>query len=265
MKKGKKIITVIVIVLLAVIVIAAVLFTLLGDKLIRAAVETGGTKTLQVGVRLEDVSLSLLKGKVELTNLEIDNPQGYDNSSFMTVGYGHLDLNTGSLMSDTVEMDKIQFDDIKLVIEQKEADNNLKQILDNLPKSDSTDPDPQEEPAAEGAGKNFRIKVLEINNVEVTAKLALVQGQADEIQFKIKPIRLENIGTDEKVDTAALAAIVLEAIAQGVAEEGEGLLPEDITDSVSEELDRLLGENEEATGVLKGLGDLLKKKDEKKD
>jgi len=144
----------------------SLLFSLFGDKLIRKAVETGAGKALQVDVRLEDISTSLLRGKVDLVNFEIDNPEGYQHESFMKVGHVFMNLNTPSLLSDTIEMDMIQLDNINLVIEQKGTINNLKEILNNLPKSGSTEPQPEPEPAKEEAGKNFRIKVLEINNIE---------------------------------------------------------------------------------------------------
>lgn len=258
MKKGKakKVITFIAIGLLAIIIIAMVLFTLFGDKLIRTAIETGGKKALQVDVRLEDISLSLLRGEVELTNLDIDNPQGYEHSSFMKIGYGHLNLNTGSLMSDTIKMEKIQFDDVKLVIEQKDGTNNLKEILDNLPKSESTKSKPKKESQKEGQGKNFSIKVLEINNIEVKAKLFSTPGRADEITLKLKPIRLENLGTDEVFDTAALAAEILKAISIEITKQGADVLPREMLDSIKDELGKSATD-----AALKGLGDLFKKKE----
>ncbi len=258
MKKGKakKVITFIAIGLLAIIIIAMVLFTLFGDKLIRTAIETGGKKALQVDVRLEDISLSLLRGEVELTNLDIDNPQGYEHSSFMKIGYGHLNLNTGSLMSDTIKMEKIQFDDVKLVIEQKDGTNNLKEIRDNLPKSESTKSKPKKESQKEGQGKNFSIKVLEINNIEVKAKLFSTPGRADEITLKLKPIRLENLGTDEVFDTAALAAEILKAISIEITKQGADVLPREMLDSIKDELGKSATD-----AALKGLGDLFKKKE----
>ncbi len=258
MKKGKakKVIIFIAIGLLAIIIIATVLFTLFGDKLIRTAIETGGRKALQVDVRLEDISLSLLRGKVELTNLDIDNPQGYQHASFMKIGYGHLDLNTGSLMSDTIKMERIQFDNVKLVIEQKDNTNNLKEILDNLPKSEPTGSKPEKDPKKEGQSKNFSIKVLEINNIEVKAKLLSTPGRADTVTLKLKPIRLENLGTDGEFDTAALAAEILKAISIEITKQGTDVLPREMLDSVKDELGKTATD-----AALKGLGDLFKKKE----
>ena len=256
MKKGKKVIIFVAVGLLAVIVAVALIFFLFGDKLIEAAIETGGSKAMQVDVRLENISTSLLRGKVELNNLEIGNPKGYEHPSFMTIGYGHLDLNTGSLMSDTIEMDKIQFDNIKLIVEQKEDTNNLMQILDNLPKSEPTESKPEDKPKEEGQGKDFRIKVIEINDIEVKVEMPPISGRADAVTLKINPIRLENIGTKEKVDMAGLAETILRAISERIAEQGADLLPEEMLDSIEDELGK-----ETTDALTKGIGDLFKKKD----
>jgi len=271
MKKGKikKIVRYAAIGILAVILIASLLFSLFGDKLIRVAVETGARKALQVDVRLEDISTSLLRGKVDLVNFEIDNPQGYQHESFMKVGHVFMDLNTTSLLSDTVEMEKIQLENIKLVIEQKGTTNNLKEILNNLPKSESTEPEPESKPTEEEAGKNFRIKVLEINNIEVKAKLLPIPGRADTVTLRIKPIRLENLGTNEKIDTAALTAKIITAISKGIAEQGADLLPTDMIGSIGDELGKQ-GEaliegtkdiGKSATDAIKDIGGLFKKKE----
>jgi len=284
MEKGKmkKIVRYAAIGILVVVLVVSLLFSLFGDKLIRKAVETGAGKALQVDVRLEDISTSLLRGKVDLVNFEIDNPEGYQHESFMKVGHVFMNLNTPSLLSDTIEMDMIQLDNINLVIEQKGTINNLKEILNNLPKSGSTEPQPEPEPAKEEAGKNFRIKVLEINNIEVKAKLLPIPGRADTVTLRIKPIRLENLGTDEKIDVAGLTAKIITAISKGIAEQGAELLPTDMIGSIGDELSKqgeeLLKAGEdvgkeliesgqdigkEATEAIKDLGGLFKKKEEK--
>lgn len=263
--KIKKVLCYTIIGILAVILVASLLFSLFGDKLIRVAIETGARTALKVDVRLEDISTSLLRGKVELVNFEIDNPQGYQHESFMKIGHAFMSLNTGSLVTDTIEMDIIQLENINLVIEQKGATNNLKEILSNLPQSESTEPEP------EPAGKNFRIKVLEINNVEVKAKLLPIPGRADTVTLKLKPIRLENLGTDEKIDVADLTAKIITAISKGIAEQGADLLPTDMIGSIGDELgkqgeallEEAQGIGKGATDAIKDLGGLFKKKEDK--
>lgn len=283
--KVKKIVSGIFILLVIVIIATVVLFQIFGDNAIRAGIEIGAEKAMKVDVRLEDISTALLRGKVELTGLEIDNPEGYDAPTFMELGHAYMSLDTGTLLDDTIVMDEIKLENITVVIEQKGlTTNNLKEILSNLPKADKTetpDPQPKEE---EKAGKNIRINSLEISGVTVKANLLPVAGRADEITLKLNPILLENIGTDEKVDAADVTAKIIKAIAGGIAEQGKDLLPLDLLNSVSDELLKQGGEllkageeagkellktgediGKEATGLLKGILGGKKEEDAKEE
>lgn len=277
--KTKKIVTVIVVALLILIVACALVFKIYGDQLIRKGVIAGAQNALQVDVRLEGVGLKLLAGEASLNNLEIDNPEGYNNPTFLKLGHAYVDLGVSTLLSDTVEIETVQLEDINLVIEQKGMTNNLKDILNNLPETEPSEPETK--PAKEGAGKNLRIKVLEIKNVQVEAKLLPIPGRADQVKLPPINIRLENIGTAEKVDMAGLIKKIITEISKGIADKGKDLLPTDMLNSLGDELKKqgvqLLQTGQEAgqqllegtkdigkgaTDAIKGIGDIFKKKEE---
>ncbi|MHC5101689.1 MAG: DUF748 domain-containing protein [Planctomycetota bacterium] len=251
MKKGKikKIIRIALVTLAVVLVTGILIFKLYGNQLLRTAIVTGVQKALQVDVRLDSIDLKVVAGKVDLQNMEIDNPEGYNHPTFLKLGHAYMDLDVASLTSDTISMDMVQLENINLVIEQKGTTNNLKEILNNLPKSE---------------------KVLEINNIEVKAKLLPIPGQADTVTLRIKPIRMENLGTDEKIDFAGLTAKILKAISKGVAEQGAGVLPMDMVGSIGDELGKQVeallegakSVEESASDMIKDLGGLFKKKEE---
>lgn len=267
-KRMKKIIVRILIGILVLLLIGVLIFKLYGNRLVRTAIIFGTEKALQVDVRLENIDLRVVGGKVDLKNMEIDNPEGYTHPTFLKMGRAYMDLGVLSLMSDTVEIEKVQLDEMHLVIEQKGKTNNLKEILNNLPQSEPTEA--ESEPVEEGTGKNVRITVLEINTVEVKAKLLPIPGQADTVTLRIKPIRLENLGTDEKIDMAGVTAKILKAISKGIAEQGADVLPTDMIGSIGEELGKqgkalLKGTQDvgkSAADTIKDLGGLFKKKEE---
>lgn len=275
MKKGK-IIRYVIMGILTVLVLGILLFSLFGDALIRIAIVKGTQSALKVNVQLEKFSAALLRGKVELENFEIANPPEYKHEYFMKMGHVFADLKTSSVLSNTVEMETIRLDNIQLVIEQKGLTSNLKEILNNLPKSEQkeTDTTTEPKPAKDDSGKNLHIKVLEINNIEVKAKLLPVPGRADTVTLKIKPIRMENLGTDEKLDIAGLTSKIIVAISKGIAEQGSDLLPKDMIGSISgqigEQGQALIKSGadvgtkaaESATDAVKGLGELFKKKED---
>ena len=235
MKKGlKKVISGIVVSLLVLILAVGVLFHIFGDAALKAGVETGASKALKVDVSVDAVSLGVLTGKLDIDDLVVANPEGYANPTFLELGQGAVKLNVSSLLSDTVEIDTIRLDNIHLTIEQKGLSNNLKEILDNLPTSET----PQEKPEQEKEGKNLLVKQLDIENVKVTVKLLPVPGQADNLTLEVAPIHMENIGSGENVNTPKLVSTVIVAIAKGVAEQGAGILPTEMLNDITGELGR---------------------------
>lgn len=278
-KKNKftKIFGSIVILILLLILFVGILITLFGDRALKSGIEKGGTYALKVPVNLEDVKLSILGGSLALDNLEIDNPEGYQHPQFLKMGHAYTELNTGSLLSDTIEIEKIQLDEIELVIEQKGLTNNLQQILSALPKSED-EPEDDNKP-----GKNLLIKELIVSKVSVKVKLLPVPGKIDTIPLELAPIHMTDLGTDNKLDIAGLIAKLITSIAVGVAEQGKDVIPLDIlgplTDQITQQGQQILEEGqklieqageglleggkdvgEQATDALKGL---FQKKDKK--
>ncbi len=270
--KAKKIIITIVIVVAVIIVVAVVGFILFGTTLIKAGVEKAASSTLEVPVTIGNVDLSILGGKVGIQGLVVNNPEGYQHKTLLELGEAQVQVDIGSLMSDTVKIKLIKLDGTKVTIEQKGLTNNLKEILDRLPKSDA--------PAEPKKGaKKLQIERLEITNTNVKVKLLPVPGKIDTVSINIDPIIMENLGTDNKLDIGKLTAKILTAIAAGVAKQGAGLLPDDMLNGIGSALGKTaeMGKEavqqgqkllEETTGagkdVVEGLKGLLggKKKEE---
>lgn len=264
--------------LLVFILIVILLISIFGDSALKTGVETAATSAMKVNVKLDDISLKMLAGKMKMNNLVVDNPEGYENPTFLELGNAYIDLKTTSLLSDTIEIEKIQFDNITLVMEQKGLTNNLKEILANLPKSEPAEK-PAEDKGEEKPGKNLLIKQLDIKGVTVKVKLLPIPGRADTLTLKINPIHMENIGSEEKINTTELVSKILLAIAGGIADQGKDLLPTDMINDLSGQLAEqgkvLIQEGQkqveglieggkdigkEATDALKGLNPFQKKK-----
>ena len=122
--------------ILVIILTVGVLIPVFGNRALKAGIESAASKALKVDVTLEDISLSILKGSVELDNLIVENPKGYQNPNLLEAGNVKIDVGLKSLMSDTVKIDNMTFDNITVTIEQKILKNNLQQILNSLPKAD---------------------------------------------------------------------------------------------------------------------------------
>jgi hypothetical protein len=255
-KKLLKLIVMDLIILLLVLVVA---FYFVGNSLIKSGIEAAATKTLGVAVTVKSINLSILRGQVEIKGLVVKNPPGYANETLLELGEGVVKLaDFSSLMSDTIKIQLIKLDGAKLTMEQKLLSNNLKDILDKLPKT--------EKAATEEKGKNLNIARLEITNTNVNVKLLPVPGKSDTVSMNIDPIIMTDLGTEKKLSMGMLAAKILGAISTGIAKQGAGLLPNDMVNGLKsaignipiQEGQKMLEETTKAgKGVVEGLGGLL--------
>ena len=271
MKKAFKAVRIIL--LLAVIVVVALVAAihLFADRALKIGIEMAGTKALNVGVSVGDVDLAIMKGELGLENLVIDNPPGYQHRKLLELKDAKIEVDIKSLLGDVVNIREIKLDGINLVLEQRGiSGNNLQDVIKSIQTKDK-----QTEPS----GKKLHIDELEITDVTVKLKPLPIPGRADTITLRLKPIKMTNLGGDNKLDTARLSGKILLAIAGDVAEQGAGVLPKEIIDPLKGELERLgklsgalLEEGgkifKEGTDLGKelteGLGGLLKPKKKKK-
>jgi hypothetical protein len=183
-------------------------------------------------VTVKDIDRSILKGQVKIKGLVVKNPPGYANDTLLELGEGIVNLDIKSLMSDTIKVQLVKLDGTKLTMEQKGLTNNLKEILDRLPKEEK----PEAQPAAEEKGKNLQIDKLEITNTNVKVKLLPLPGKSDTVSMNIDPIIMTDLGGDKKLRIGTLVAKVLGAMATGIARQGAGLLPDDMVNGIGSAL-----------------------------
>ncbi len=223
MKKIKRVVVSLIVVLLIVAVGAVVLVHLAGGRALKYGIETVGGNTLKVKVTVADVSLSILGGQLKLKGLVIANPPGYEYANLLELESGQIDMNMKSLLGKKVIIRRLNLDGISLVIEQRDIrGNNLQDILNNLPSSKDA------EAEADPDARKLHIDKLTITNTTVIVKLLPLPGRAASIPLKLDTIEMNNLGEDNKLTTAILTAKILRAIALGIAEQGTGLLPDEI-------------------------------------
>lgn len=212
-----------------IVVVVAVAVGFLANRAVKAAVESAGTKALNVGVHVDDVDLSVRKGKIGLENLTIDNPPGYQHDKLLELNRIDVLLDAKSLLEDVVNITHITLDSGNVVIEQRGVSgNNLQDIIEKLPEED---PEP--------TGKKLHIDTLEVTNAEVKVKLLPIPGKLDTLSFKLAPIKLTDLGGENGFDSVALTRTVLLAIAGKIAEQGAGVLPDEMLGSLVSELSKL--------------------------
>lgn len=253
MKKMLKTVRTILLALLILVVVGVVAIALFAESILKSRIEAAASKTLGVEVSIGDVDISVLRGKLGLENLVIKNPERYEHDKLLELKDGRIEVAIRSLLGDVVNIREIKLDGMKLVLEQRGiSSNNLQDVIRSIPAKDK-----QREPS----GKKLHIDSLEITNVTVKVKPLPIPGTVDTVPLKLRPIKMTNLGSDNKLDAARLSGKILLALAAAVAEQGAGVLPEEIIGPLMgelEELGKLSVLLEEGRKILKEDTDLVK-------
>jgi hypothetical protein len=240
MKKSFKTLRIAVAAVLILILVVVLAVSLFANYALKIGIETAATRALDVGVSVGDVDLSILGGKIGLEKLAINNPPGYQYARLLELEKAKIEVAIKSLLGDVVNIRQISLDGVNVFIEQKGiSGNNLRDVIGAI--------GAKSEKGTQPSGRKLHIDNLEISNVTVNAKLLPVPGKKDTVVLKLAPIRMTDLGSDNKLDTAALSAKILLAVAKGVAEQGAGVLPGELTGAMKSTLDKTIKLSETAS------------------
>ncbi len=248
MRKLLKSIKWIVVVVLVLIVIGVVGVNLFADSAVRVAVETAGTKALSVGVEVDKADLSIMSGSLDLRDVTVANPPGYQDNTLLKLSQGDVQVDTRSLLSDEIRIKRIQLDGMDVNVEQKGLSNNLEDVIQAARKGSD-----------QPSGKKLTIDTLELTNVTVKVKLLPVPGQLDTVTLKLAPIEMTDLGKNEKLDTATLMAKIMLAVAAGIARQGSDVLPKDMVNGLTSVLGTAIDLGRIILGTGQGAGEGIQK------
>jgi len=231
MRKTRKLfrrIRTIIVVLVVLVVLAAVGVFLFADRAVKSAVESAGTKTLNVGVNVDRAHASILRGTVDLKNISVANPPGFQGAAFLKLQQVDVAADARSLLTDEVLIKSMRLDKMELFIEQKGLQNNLYEVIK-----------PLREPH-QPSGRGLIVDNLEITNVTVHAALPPIPGRPQTVDFTFGPITMTELGRNEKIDVAILISKIVLAVAAGVAEHGGNILPKETVGEISGIVDKAI-------------------------
>ena len=232
----------IVLVLVVLLIVVGVVGYIWIDSISKAAIEKGGTYALGVDTTVADVSLSPVGGTMKIEGLKVANPAGFQGPHLMQSGTFDLAMVTGSLLDDTIQVNKFELDGLSLSIEQTLQKNNISVILDNLKRFESDDEPSENKPSERKRkkgddGKKVKVDLITIRNVEATFRLPV----GNPVTVKVPEVKVKDVAGDnaEGVAVSELIARVLPVVLAAVLEQGKGIIPGDLLNTLNGDLNGL--------------------------
>ena len=260
-----KIILGILIVLIALVVVVIILI----DPIAKNALEKGAPLVLGTNVSVERIHIEPLNGRVEITNLIVDNPgESYSSEYAIKLGDIIADIDLNTVTKDKIRIEEMFLKDVDVVYETNVINSNLQDILDNVKKLDTAEKSEKKEDKTdkESKEKTLQVDLIELSSVGVTVQ---AKGAAAGLPIKVTIDPLTNLGTDEEGITPVgltlriLGAIVTTAIktAGGSVGDAAAAISDAATDAVAGATSAAVDAGKEAvggavdaaSGALKGL------------
>jgi len=211
-------------------VILVIISPFIVDSILKVSIVKAIKNQLNVGASVSRVHLSISSGSIEISDLKINNPPGYEVKNILELKSIYVKANLRSLASDTVEVNQVSLDDVAVVIEQKGMTSNLNDILKSMPKKPKTGTEETRQKA-----KSVHVSSLDIQNIDVKAKLLPVPGKLDTVQLKISALHFSDMGGKKKT-LADVVGRIFKEIANAIATQGAGIIPGDVLGPIQENI-----------------------------
>jgi uncharacterized protein involved in outer membrane biogenesis len=239
-----------------VVVIVAVVIIGLSNlgPIIKHAVNTYGPKITKTPLSVDDVGVSIFSAEANIKKFFLGNPQGFKTPSAMKVGSVFVNVDEGSLKSDTIVVDRIEVKSPEITYEKKGKTDNFKQILNNVTKSASSEKSSKKEAEEQGAGKKLIIRNFVVKDGKVNLSMSAYGIAEKDFTAALPDIQLKDIG---KKQNGATAAEVFQEVFAALY--GQLTSPA-VINALNQELKALgLNLNTLETGAKKQLEDVTKK------
>ncbi len=197
-------------------VLAVVFWMVFASTLMVNAAQRAASEMLDTEVRIGNINLCLLRGRLEIENIEIANLEDFDDPDIMTVGRVEVLFSTLSALTDTFKLQKIEVSDVNINIQQKGIRNNLREFQAAIA--------PEAEPEKETSeGKHVAVDRVKIEGISLNLNLGGARSS-----LGIDPIILEDVGTRDGISPAMLIARVSGAVASGALRQMGSLIPSNL-------------------------------------
>lgn len=226
-KKTGLILKIVLCILILLVVLCAVVIILI-DPIAKNALEKGAPLVLGTNVSVERIHIAPFKGRVEITNLIIDNPsESYSSDYAIKLGDIVADVDISTVLKDKIRIEELFLKEVDVVYETNVLNSNLQDILDNVKKLDSKEKEEKKEEKDEGKEekeKTLQVDIIELSNVGITVQ---AKGAAAGLPIHVSMDPMGPLGEGEEGITPVgltlriLGAIVTTAIKSAGGSVGE--------------------------------------------
>ena len=248
-KKTKRILLICVGIVIVVPIVALLVVLLQLGVFIKLGFEKAGPQVLGVSTRLDEATVSLLKGQVSLKGLAIGNPEGYTAPTFVEADLIRVAANIGALRKNEIHIREVSLDGPEFTIEYRKGKSNIKAFMEKL---EGDEKGKEEKLEGDEKGKEEKLEDVEEDKDGPTLKIDLVD---------IKNAKLNVMIMDQEVKVS-LPSVKITGIAD---KDGNGVSPGKVAQAILgkiqaqvaqlPELAKALGELSETAGEL---GNMLK-------
>jgi len=184
---------VLVVVLILVVVILAL------DSIVKGSINTAAPKLLGVNTHVESVSIRPFKGIVQLKNLTLANPEGYNKDKYLfAVNEFYVSVDMASLFSDTIKVHKILINAPGCTYEVKSGTSNIDALIAKINKGkaaqqeNQADPQAPQQPQEKKAGKKVIIDEISLKDTKLAYSSSMTAGTF--LTIPIPTITIKDIG-----------------------------------------------------------------------
>ena len=217
-KKKTGLLTKIILAVVVLIILLLVVAVLLIDPIAKNALEKGAPLILGTNVSVQRIHIEPFNGRVEITNLIIDNPkESYSSEYAIKLGDIVTDVDLATVTKKKIHIEEMRMKEVNVNYETNVISSNLQDILDNVKKLDSSEKSEKTEdkPEKEAEEKTLQVDVIELDNVGVSV---LAKGAKAGLPIHVTIDPMGPLGEDEEGITPVgltmriLGAIVTTAI-----------------------------------------------------
>ncbi|GAB4318742.1 MAG: hypothetical protein Kow0059_12460 [Candidatus Sumerlaeia bacterium] len=234
-------------VLLAVVVIAAVVVYVQRNAIAKRAIEEVGTFVLRAPVRVAAVRIQPWQGEVELTDLQIGNPEGYKTREAFSVERVHVKADLSSLRSDVLHIFLIEVEAPRVTVEQGFSGNNLLDLAENAQRFQG--PGTPEEDTTQRAQRKMVIDKIQVTGAKVGLSAPVLQGR--QLNIPLPAVEMTDFGKSSGPITLAQAVErFIRELYESILTAARGIVPENLLGTLGRGLDALKTGAGEAAGAV---------------